>query len=404
MTSSVPSQPPGRHSAFSEIFRAFLALGSTSFGGPVAHFAYFRSEFVERREWLTEQAYAELMALCQLLPGPASSQCGMAIGLIRGGVGGAAAAWLGFVLPSAVLMMAFGLAIGHAPAGPSELWLHGLKLAAVAVVAQAAWAMSRSLCPDRTRAALALAAAVVSSVCPGAAGQLAVILGGAIAGRALLPLPSTPAGRPGIPQLSKRIGAFALALLVVFVAALPTASCLSDNGALQLADSFFRAGGLVFGGGHVVLPMLRAQVVPNGWVTDDSFLAGYGAAQAMPGPLFSFAAYLGAISQHGPSGLAGAMLALTAIYLPGFLLVVGILPFWLSLAHRPALHRAASGINAAVVGLLIATLYNPVWSTAVQAPSDIVPIAGAMFLLSICRTPAWLVVLLCAMLARATGW
>jgi chromate transporter len=386
-----------------EVLRAFLALGLTSFGGPVAHLGYFRQEFVARRRWIDEQAYADLVALCQFLPGPASSQVGIALGLSRAGLPGAFAAWTGFTLPSAVALVLFAYGLGALEGALGTGWLHGLKIAAVAVVAQAVWGMARTLCPDRERATLAVAAAVLTLAIPSAWGQLGAIALGGAAGLALFrSAPNATAGALPVP-----IGrGFALACLVAFatlLVGLPLLAAAVSSHALALVDSFYRSGSLVFGGGHVVLPLLQAEVVPPGWTTNDAFLAGYGAAQAVPGPLFTFAAYLGAVMTPGPSGWLGAALCLGAVFLPSFLLVIGALPFWASLRGHPRAQAALRGVNAAVVGLLLAAFYDPVWTSAILRPADFAIAAAAFLLLALWRTPPWLVVLLAAIAAAGVA-
>jgi len=377
----------------------FLRLGLTSFGGPFAHLGYFRDEFVERRRWLDDHAYAELVALCQLLPGPASSQVGIALGLLRGGIAGAVAAWLGFTLPSAVALVLFGLVLNSMDGAAAGAWLHGLKVVTVAVIAQALWGMGNKLCPDRARASLAVAAAVVAGSIPGTLGQIGVIVAGAIVGWAWLSAAATAPHSTLPVALGKRAAVLALTAYVALLIVLPALAAQSDNYALQLLDSFYRAGALVFGGGHVVLPLLQAQVVPAGWVSNDAFLAGYGAAQAVPGPLFTFAAYLGAVSTRSPNGWVGAIIALTAIFLPGFLLVLGALPLWEGVRRHARMQHAMQGVNAAVVGLLLAALYHPVWTSAIFSAADFALAAIAFLFLVIWKVPPWLVVILCAALA-----
>lgn len=386
-----------------EIFLIFLRLGLTSFGGPVAHLGYFRDEFVTRRRWLSDHAYADLVALCQFLSGPASSQVGIALGLLRGGLPGAVASWLGFTLPSAVVLVLFALAFPHLAAGAGGAWLHGLKVVAVAVVAQALWGMGRSLCSDRARASIAVAAAVAVAGWPGAVGQIGVILGGGVAGWLWLAPTGTVPHTPLPVPLRRRTGAAVLVVFFVFLIALPLIAGRSDHYLPRLFDGFYRAGALVFGGGHVVLPLLQAQVVPSGWVSEDAFLAGYGAAQAVPGPLFTFAAYLGAAASQSPAGWMGAAVALVAIFLPGFLLVIGALPLWEDARRHPALRRALPGVNAAVVGLLLAAFYQPVWTGAIRSAADFALAVSAFLLLVFWQAPPWLVVMLCAA-AAALGW
>jgi len=381
----------------------FLKLGSTSFGGPVAHLGYFRGEFVERRKWLDERSYADIVALCQFLPGPASSQTGIAIGILRGGIAGGLAAWLGFTLPSALAMIGFGYgvvalgAVGEAP------WLHGLKIVAVAVVAQAVWAMARSLTPDRPRASLAVGAALLALFLPGAIGQIGAIALGGLVGWRLLP--AVEADRPAPASLGiaidKRLAISMLVLFALLLLGLPSLAAATGDHTTELVARFYRTGALVFGGGHVVLPLLASAVVAPGWVSQDVFLAGYGAAQAVPGPLFTFAAYLGTVMQPQPNGWAGGALCLLAIYLPSFLLLLGILPFWDGLRRRPAVQSSLKGVNAAVVGLLLAALYNPVWVSTIRAPADFALALVAFLLLVFWRMPPWMVVLLGALGAAA---
>jgi chromate transporter len=382
--------------SLSELFFVFLRLGLTSFGGPVAHLGYFHAEFVERRRWLDEHAYADLVGLCQFLPGPASSQVGMAIGLSRGGILGAIAAFLGFTLPSAILLVLFALGLARFGNAIGGAWLHGLKIVAVAVVAQALWGMGKALAPDAKRATLAVGAAAVVSLAPTGAGQIGVIVAGALIGwaflRSDLALPQSSLPVP----VKRSTGALLLAAFFLLLIGLPAAAQGSGNYVLELFDGFYRAGALVFGGGHVVLPLLQAIVVPRGWVSNDAFLAGYGAAQAVPGPLFTFAAYLGAISSRTPAGWTGAAIAVAAIFLPAFLLVAGILPFWEGLRRHAGIKRAMLGINAAVVGILLAAFYHPVWTSAILGAADFSLAAAAFLLLVFWKWPPWLVVVLAA--------
>jgi chromate transporter len=383
------------------LFLVFLKLGSTSFGGPVAHLGYFRAEFVERRKWLDERSYADIVALCQFLPGPASSQTGIAIGMLRGGLAGGVAAWLGFTLPSAAAMIAFAYGMARLGAIGEAPWLHGLQIVAVAVVAQAVWGMARTLAPDRARASLAVAAALLMLFLPGALGQIGAIAAGALIGWRLLPAGETaPPAALGI-ALDRRLSFAMLAVFVLLLAGLPVLAAASGDHALELLARFYRTGALVFGGGHVVLPLLASAVVQPGWISQDVFLAGYGAAQAMPGPLFTFAAFLGTAMQPPPNGWQGGLLCLAAIYLPSFLLLVGILPFWDGLRRRPAVQSALKGVNAAVVGLLLAALYTPIWVTTIRAPRDFALGLVAFLLLAIWRVQPWIVVLLGAFGAAA---
>jgi chromate transporter len=377
-----------------QVFAAFLKLGVTSFGGPIAHLGYFRHEFVARRKWLDEPSYADIVALCQFLPGPASSQVGITIGLLRAGLAGALAAWVGFTAPSALAMIAFGYGVtafgdlGHAA------WLHGLKIVAVAVVAQAVWGMAQSLCPDRPRVTLAIGAAVLTLLLPSALGQVGVIALGALIGWRWLPGDAGKSVNAIHVPLSRRAGFAAFAIFVVLLILLPLAASATQVHAIGLIDAFYRSGSLVFGGGHVVLPLLQQEVVPPGWISNDAFLAGYGAAQAVPGPLFTFAAYLGTAMQPSPNGWLGALICLVAIFLPSFLLLFGALPFWNDLRQRADTQSALRGVNAAVVGLLLAALYTPVWTSAIGRPVDFAIAAVAFLLLVFWKVPPWLVVVL----------
>ncbi len=373
------------------VLRVFLRLGCTSFGGPVAHLGYFRSEFVGRLGWLAEAEFADLVALCQFLPGPASSQVAVSLGRRRAGLAGGLAAWAGFTAPSALAMILF--AEGAGALGGAGV-LHGLKLVAVAVVAQAIFAMARNLCPDPPRASLAVAATALVLAVPSAAGQLTAIGAGAIAGL-WLPAPPPATGPSGQTATTGRGPAIAaLASFALLLGLLPLLAAASGWHAAALFDRFYRAGALVFGGGHVVLPLLHDAVVPSGWIGDGPFLAGYGLAQAVPGPLFSFAAYLGAAMSPAPNGWLGGVLCLVAIYLPSFLLLLGVLPFWDVLRAIPAVRRALRGVNAAVVGLLLAAFYAPVWTGSVTGPADFARVLAALLLLAAWRWPPWLVVAL----------
>ncbi|MFV9505715.1 MAG: chromate efflux transporter [Oscillochloridaceae bacterium umkhey_bin13] len=377
-----------------EVLVVFTRLGLTSFGGPVAHLGYFRTEFVERRRWIDEAAYADLVALCQFLPGPASSQVGIAIGTLRAGLLGGLMAWIGFTLPSALALTTFALGVGLFDLSGQSGWLQGLKVVAVAVVAQAVWGMAKNLSPDAPRATLALAAAILLLLWPSALAQVvAIVLGGLIGWRIF----SVPAGPPSTLQVANLIPGWLSrasgGLLVAGLVGLPVLVASSGNQALALFEAFFRAGSLVFGGGHVVLPLLEQSVVVPGWVTADQFLAGYGAAQAVPGPLFTFAAYLGAISQPAPNGLLGALIATVAIFLPSFLLLWAALPLWSQLRSAAWTQAALRGINAAVVGLLLAALYDPVITSAIRGPVDVAMALAAFAALHLWRVPPWLVVI-----------
>jgi chromate transporter len=378
-----------------EVLGVSTRLGLTSFGGPIAHFGYYREEYVVRRRWLDEAQYADLVALCQFLPGPASSQVSIAIGTMRAGLPGGVAAWFGFTLPSALLMIAFAYgaqALGVADAG----WLHGLKVVAVAVVAQAVWGMARSLAPDRPRATLAILAAIAVLASRTAVAQIAVIAAAGLLGRLFLPASEIAPARAASVRVGRGVAVAALALFFGLLVGLPIARQVTASHALAVFDSFYRSGSLVFGGGHVVLPLLQAEVVPPGWVSNEEFIAGYGAAQAVPGPLFTFAAYLGAVMREPPNGWIGGAWALVAIFVPAFLLVIGSLPFWERLRERAGFQAALRGINAAVVGLLLAALYDPVWTSAIESAADFGLALVAFGLLAFWRMSPWLVVLLTA--------
>lgn len=391
----MPLEPPPGTRA--EIFRAFLRLGLTSFGGPIAHLGYFREEFVARRQWIDDAAYADLVALCQFLPGPASSQVGFALGVLRGnGLAGGLAAWLAFTLPSALALFAFAVAAASLSGPLADGLVHGLKLVAVAVVAQAVHGMARSLTPDRPRLAIAFAAMALAVIAGGALGQIAAIAGGAVAGLAFCRGSGAfVAGRLGF-AVSRPAGLAALSLWAALLVLLPVLAFAVGSQSLRLFDSFYRAGALVFGGGHVVLPLLEAEVVAPGRVSEQAFLAGYGMAQAVPGPLFSFAAYLGTVGAEPPNGIAGATIALVAIFLPGMLLVYATLPFWDALRQRPSAQAAIRGTNAAVVGILGAALYDPVWTGSILSGGDFALAVGGFLLLTVWRAPSWIVVLLLA--------
>jgi chromate transporter len=385
-----------------EVFWVFLRLGCTSFGGPVAHLGYFRTELVAKRAWLTEATYADLVALCQFMPGPASSQTGMAIGLLRAGPLGMLAAWAGFTLPSALVMTAFAYGIDAMGDLSGAGWLHGLKLVAVAVVAQAVWGMARSLAPDRDRASLAVAACLICLMVPSSGGQIAsIVLGaavgfGVLAREATVTLPMSALG-VGIPR---GVAALLLVTFLVLLFGLPWLADASGAHWLRLVETFYQAGSLVFGGGHVVLPLLQDAVVPAGWVGPDTFLAGYGATQAMPGPVFTFAAFLGAAEAPRPNGWAGGLLATVAIFASSFLLVGGLLPFWDTLRRRPNVRAAMRGVNAAVVGVLLAALFNPIWVGSVHSSADFGVGLVAFAMLMFWAFPPWMVVAFGA----AVGW
>ncbi|MBO9668339.1 MAG: chromate efflux transporter [Bdellovibrio sp.] len=381
-----------------EVFWVFLRLGLTSFGGPIAHLSYFHDEFVKRRQWLNEHAYADLVALCQFLPGPASSQVGIAIGLNRAGLMGALAAWLGFTLPSSIVLVLFALGISKFTGSLDTSWLHALKVAAVAVVAQAIWSMGVKLCPDKERIAIAVMAAILVSTLSSGWMQISVIVLGAVAGILFLRNSTSLPVVPFETHLSKKQGAFFLSTFLALLLVLPYLAQVLDLHELKVFDSFYRAGSLVFGGGHVVLPLLQAQVVPTGWVSNDLFMAGYGAAQAVPGPLFTFTAYLGAISNVPPNGWMGAILCLSAAFLPAFLLILGALPFWENLRKFKKMRFAMLGINAAVVGILLAAFYHPVWTSGILNAKDFSLALVGFALLTFWRTPSWAVVVFSALL------
>ncbi|MDP1529841.1 chromate efflux transporter [Rhodoferax sp.] len=391
----------GRHpGSVIEVFLAFLKLGLTSFGGPVAHLGYFRTEIVERRQWLDDSSYADLVALCQFLPGPASSQVGIALGQRRAGWAGALAAWVGFTLPSAVALILFAFGVQQWAGLAQSGAVHGLKVVAVAVVAQAVWGMARSLCPDRLRAGVAVLAALLVLALPSAGGQILAIVFGAVIGRWALQLAHLPAARHHDHGISKTTGAVLLLLFVALLLGLPLLAAIAPSPLATVVSSFYRAGALVFGGGHVVLPLLQLAVVPNEVVSPTLFLAGYGATQAVPGPLFTFAAYLGAVMSAPPGGWFGGLLLLAVIFVPAFLLVLGALPFWELLRQRDGVQRALAGINAAVVGILGAALYDPVWTSAIHARSDFALALAAFGLLVYGRQSPVVVVLLAAL----AGW
>jgi len=390
-------QKSGPTGSPSEVLRVFLRLGVSSFGGPIAHIGYFRDEFVVRRKWIDEHAFADLVALCQFLPGPASSQVGFSIGLMRAGYRGAVAAWTAFTLPSAVVLVLFAYGAGAlgGPAGAGLL--HGLKLVAVAIVAQAVWGMAHTLCPDRERASIALAAALIVLFGASSFAQIGAIVLGGVAGLWLCRDRAAPVASSVAMPVSRRAGIVALTAFFGLLVGLPILHGLAPSTGLALFDAFYRSGALVFGGGHVVLPLLRDAFVGPGWVGDDAFLAGYGAAQAVPGPLFTFAAYLGAVVGISPHGLAGAVVGLIGIFAPGILILLGALPFWDAFRKRLDAQAVMRGVNAAVVGLLGAALYNPVWTTSVKTPADFAIALVGFVLLMAWRAPPLLVVVVSAL-------
>ena len=399
--------PETREGNALEVLRVFLKLGLSSFGGPIAHIGYFREEFVTRRRWLDEQAYADLVALCQFLPGPASSQVGFSIGLMRAGYLGGLAAWTGFTLPSAIMLLLFAYGVGSLSGALGTGLLHGLKLVAVAIVAQAVWGMARTLCPDRERASIAAVAALIILFSSSSLAQIIAILLGAVAGLVLCRDAPPPPGGHVAMGLSRGAGIGALSAFFILLGCfLLLPGRVAVPGFDQFA-AFYRSGALVFGGGHVVLPLLREAFVSPGWVSDDAFLAGYGAAQAVPGPLFTFAAYLGAVIGPEPHGLAGAVLGLIGIFLPGILILLGMLPFWDAFRTRPGAQAAMRGVNAAVVGLLGAALYNPLWTNTVKTPGDFGVALVGFVLLVAWRAAPLVAVVVCAcggiVLALASG-
>lgn len=400
MTETTQDEPGAARQPVTTVFLTFLALGFTSFGGPVAHLGYFREAFVTRLRWIDERAYADLVALCQFLPGPASSQVGIGIGLAKAGLPGALAAWVGFTMPSAVALMLFGYGVVEFGDAMTGGVLHGLKVVAVAVVAQAVWGMAKTMCPDAPRVTLAVLAAAAVLAAPVPWMQVAVIAAGGLAGLVLMKAEDVADHIALDIPVGKGVAIVSLVLFFVLLGGLPLLSAAFPSQTLTLVDSFYRAGSLVFGGGHVVLPLLQSEVVPPGWVGNDLFLAGYGATQAVPGPLFTFAAYLGTVSASAPNGWAGALICLLAIFVPSFLLVIGALPFWDALRRRPTVRRALLGVNAAVVGLLLAALYSPVWTSGILSATDFALAMAAFTLLVFWKLPPWLVVLLSA----AGGW
>ena len=391
MTSKHQDSTQDRRASVFGVFIAFLRMGLVSFGGPIAHIGYFRDEFVVRRRWLGDKAYADLVALCQFLPGPASSQVGIALGLSQSGIAGGIAAWVGFTLPSAILLALFATGL-QTFGGLDADWLHGLKVVTVAVVAYAVWTMGKQLCPDRPRATLAVLAAIAVLALPGVSGQVAVIVLGAFVGAIWLDANAGDSNARVDFGVTRSAGVVALVLFFLLLILLPGFATGTGLLHVELFDSFFRSGALVFGGGHVVLPLLQAEVVPPGWVDNDQFLAGYGAAQAIPGPLFSFAAYLGSIID----GWRGAALCLAAIFLPGFLLVIGVLPFWSRLSASTYARSTLAGVNAAVVGLLLAALYDPVITSAMRSTADAALALGAFALLAFWKISPVIVVVVTA--------
>lgn len=392
--------PANTRGTFAEVLLAFFKLGLTSFGGPVAHLGYFRTEFVERRKWLDDKSYSDLVALCQFLPGPASSQVGIALGLGRCGWSGAFAAWLGFTLPSAIALILFAIGVSQWAVVAQSGVIHGLKIAAVAIVAQAVWGMAKSLCPDRLRAGIAITGALLVLAVPSAVGQITAIVVGGVIGYSMLKLNQLSTTQHYDYGVSKGTGAALLGIFVILLVMLPLIGLWIHSPIVTVLSDFYQAGALVFGGGHVVLPLLQTSVVPSGWISNEVFLAGYGAAQAVPGPLFTFAAYLGAAMPSPFGGWIGGLALLMAIFLPAYLLVVGTLPYWETLRQRVAVQKAMAGVNAAVVGVLGAALYDPVWTSAINSKADFGIALTAFGLLVYAQLSPVLVVLLAAF----AGW
>ncbi len=385
--------PPQRRAL--EVFLAFLVQGLTAFGGPVAHLGYFRREFVERRAWLSETAFADLMALSQFLPGPASSQLGMAIGLRRAGLAGLVAAWVGFTLPAGAAMIGLAYAAPYISGAWGAGWLHGLKIAAAAVVLRALVAMARTLAIGPIRAGMAIGAAVGLVIAQGPVAQILALSAGALFGLVMLrnePVPDVP-DDPHARTVPVVVSVGALVAFAVILGLLPLLAAGLQSPTLGLASVFYRTGALVFGGGHVVLPLLQSEIVGRGWMETDPFLAGYGAVQALPGPLFSFAGFVGAAQTGAQGGWTGGLVALLAIFLPSLLLVLGVAPFWDRLKTRTAARGALAGVNAVVVGVLAAALWNPVLSSAVRNPADLALVVAAFVFLAVARLPPWLVVI-----------
>ena len=379
------------------IFAVALRLGLTSFGGPIAHIGFFRQEYVENRKWLSERRFSDLVALCHFLPGPTSSQVGIAVGITRGGLLGGLLAWVAFTLPSAAVLIAFGFGISEFDTLLEDDWLRGLKIAAVAVVAQALWGMGTSLAPDKARASVAVAAAIAILLSPFIFSIVAVIVAaGALGWWRFQNYVDETDTDTATYSIWKPLAIGCAILFALILVGLPILRQIVDFDVLDIFDSFFRSGSLVFGGGHVVLPTLESEVVENGWVTTEQFIAGYGASQAIPGPLFTFSAYLGTVMDIGPGGIGGALIALIAIFFPSFLLVIAILPFWNRLSQAKRFRAALVGINAAVVGILAAAFFDPVWTSSVKEPADFALAAAAFGLLVFWKLPSWLVVILCA--------
>lgn len=387
-----------------EVFFAFLKLGLTSFGGPIAHLAYFRTEIVERRRWLSDEQFGQLLALCQFLPGPASSQLGFTLGLLRAGWLGALAAFVAFTLPSVLLLVAFAAAMPLLAGPIGEAAVHGLKLVACAVVADAVLGMSKKLCPDALRRTIAVLSAAALLLASSAFAQLAVVLVAAVIGASFIRGITAPENDNGFQiHYGPRVGWMLLLLFIGLLFGLPLIATGRPDFA-SVAEAFYRAGALVFGGGHVVLPLLQDSVVSTGWVAPEQFLSGYGASQAIPGPMFAFSAYLGAILSPLENTYLMAATALVFIFLPGFLLVAGILPFWGAVSRHPMAGRAIAGANAAVVGLLVAALYNPIFTTGITSSADLAIVLIAFGLLVVWRVSPLIVVLWCVIASVSQLW
>lgn len=388
-------QPASRRQALLEVLIASTKLGISSFGGPIAHLGYFYDEYVRKRKWMDERGYADLVALSQFLPGPASSQVGIGVGTMRAGWLGGIVAWIGFTLPSAIALVLFAILMRNTNIEHAG-WIHGLKIVAVAIVAQAVLGMGQKLAAGKVRATIALASAIIALNWHAAYSQVLVIAVAGIAGYALLRQPTDRQDADSRTPIGARAGAICLLAFFVLLCALPLLQGATSNKWLAMADSFYRTGALVFGGGHVVLPLLQQEVVGPGWVSNADFLAGYGAAQAVPGPLFTFAGYLGAIT----GGVAGAVVATLSIFLPAYLLIIGALPFWQRLRRAASVQGVLAGVNAAVVGILLASLYDPLFTTAITAPADFSLAALLFLLLVIWKLPPWSVVALGVMIGQ----
>lgn len=387
-----------------EVFFTALKLGLTSFGGPVAHLGFFHHEYVIKKKWLSDQAYEDLVTLCQFLPGPASSQVGMGIGLSRAGIVGAILAWLGFTLPSAVILVFLGQGFAQTNISAYNNVIHGLKIAAVAIVAQAVYSMGKKLCPERKTAAIAMIACAVILIFPSAWTQIAVLAAAGLFGLYFLRFQNENLTHHSIHLGRRRVGFLFLLLFFFLLFFLPLLRSLYPQQVIQLIDSFYRAGSLVFGGGHVVLPLLQTEIVPAGWVSNDLFMAGYGFSNIIPGPLFAFSAYLGAVSAVPPNGWLGALICLVALFFPSFLLILGVLPFWEKLRTQNSIRQAMLGFNAAVVGILLAALYNPVGTSAIFSVRDFLIAAVSLVFLEKWKWPSWLVVFVAVALNYTLGF